>query len=366
MKITSFVHVGGTLLPGSGVTRHINGVLRSLHAEAGIDLRLLLSRKWLDRHGRLPANNGIPGIPFDTFPWPELPAERLWKFMNWPRLDSYIPKDTDWAYSPKETRLPIRKCPVAMTVHDVKMYETDIPLANSPENLRIRKRWDLWIHKALRECRVVFTVSEFSKRRMVELLGADPGKIAISGNGFEERCLELRHRPRTGIPKLLVIGGLRILKGAKAVLAAARFLKERVPEARIVVAGPNDPDSQAEGEALGNFEFLGWVSDERLFELLGEARILLFLSEYEGFGIPALEAMAAGIPPVVSNKASLPEIVGDCGFVVDSARPEAVADLLAELVRNPRTYDADRGEAHARRSTWEHVAKRVVETLRSI
>lgn len=365
MNILSFVHPVRTFLPCSGVGRHINGVLTSLAARDDTTLRLLHSSQWLDADGRLPANCPLRDLPAATFPAPENRTERLWKLIGCPRMDRHVPAGTDWVYCPMETRFPTAKCPVAVTIHDIQAFEDDLPWSRSFAHRRFRFLWGLWVGRAIRASRLVFTVSEFSRRRMIELLGAPAEKIVVSGNAigasFLAHPVAVNEPPAE--PRVAIVGGLREKKGAAWTLAVARETKARIPEVRFLVAGPSEPRWEAEARELGNFIFEGWVDDDRLPALLAGSLALLFLSPYEGFGIPAIEAMAVGRPAIVADRASLPEVVGPHGYVVDPGDAPGTADLIAALARGRTRYDAEAGMRWARSHTWPAVAERVRRSL---
>jgi len=365
MNILSFIHPVRTFLPCSGVGRHMNGVLSSLAARGDTTLRLLYSRHWLGPDGRLPANCPLRDLPADTFPAPENRTERSWKLFGRPRMDRHVPEGTDWIYCPMDTRFPAARCPVAITIHDIQAFETGLPWSRSWAHRRARFQWGLWVPAAIREWRIVFTVSEFSRRRMIELLGAPEEKIVVSGNAIGAPFAAHSGSPSEPVaePRVAIVGGLREKKGAAWTLAVARETRARLPEARFVVAGPSEPRYAAEAAELGNFIFEGWVDDDRLPDLLAGSLALLFLSPYEGFGIPAIEAMAVGTPAIVADRASLPEVVGPHGYVVDPTDAAGTADLIAGLARGRARYDARAGREWARAHTWPAVAERVRRSL---
>ena len=123
---------------------------------------------------------------------------------------------------------------------------------------------------------------------------------------------------------------------------------------QIVVAGDSEPEYIAAAKELPNIKLLGLVPDNDLPRLMRCASSLLFLSHYEGFGIPAIEAMATGTPPVVSNRASLPEVVGTAGIVVEPEDTAAIVDILIQLEENSQLRQdySQRGKEHAKQYTW--------------
>jgi glycosyltransferase involved in cell wall biosynthesis len=159
----------------------------------------------------------------------------------------------------------------------------------------------------------------------------------------------------------LVIGGLRRKKGAYAVLQVANELYRQRSDFRIVIAGESEADFIDAVREHPNITLLGKVSDRDLPVLLRCASSLLFLSPYEGFGIPALESMAAGTPAVVSNCAALPETVGDAGIVVSPTETAEIVDILLELSNNSslREEYSLRGQKHASQYTWSKCVNRL-------
>jgi glycosyltransferase involved in cell wall biosynthesis len=368
MNIISYVHPVSTYVPCTGIGKHINNMLVGLNDRDEIALKLLFSQQWLTPNGQLDPLSPLSQFPFTTFPTAENSTERTWKLVGFPRMDKYIPNDTDWLYAPMQTYIPVTKCPVAVTLHDIQAFEPNLPWSHTWQHRWFAYKWGRWVRKALTDCRVVFTVSEFSKQRMVDLLGADPKQIEVIGNGVDAAFFEIAKidpasldRP-TKSPYIIIVGGLRKKKGADDVLAVARVLRDRQSDLQIVVAGSSEAHYVAAAQEHPNITLLGMVSDLDLPRLLRCASSLLFLSPYEGFGIPALEAMAAGIPAVVADRASLPEIVGDAGIVVDPTTTEAIVDILVDLDRMPqlRAEYIQRGHHHAVIYSWSSCIDRLV------
>ncbi|WP_259098875.1 glycosyltransferase family 4 protein [Salinibacter ruber] len=374
MNLLSFVHPIRTYQPCSGVGRHANNILLRLAERGDVNQELFFSEEWLADDGRLDPATPLRDLPHRTFPFPENLTERCWKLFGRPSMDRWVPDDADLIYAPVETYLPVRKCPVAITIHDIQAFETHLPWSQTWAHRWFRWKWSTWVDDAIDDCAVVFTVSEFSKSRMVELLNADPDDIAVVGNGVDARFFEIADQPWETLdrpceaPYLFMIGGLREKKGGDALLAVARELEHQGSDVQLVVAGPNGEEYEAEANTLDNVHLLGWMGDEEVPRLMRGALALLFLSPYEGFGLPAAEAMAAGTPAIVSNAASLPEVVGDAGIVVDSSATDQIVEVVRVLDRDREVRDryAAAGRDRAQAYTWARCVDRLLSTFENI
>lgn len=374
MDLLSFVHPIRTYQPCSGVGRHANNVLLRLAQREGTRQELFFAEEWLEQDGKLSRKTPLRQLPTRTFPTSENLTERCWKILGRPRMDRWIPDGTDLIYAPVETYLPVEDTPVAITIHDIQAFETELPWSGTWAHRWFRWKWSTWVYDALDDCAVVFTVSEFSKSRMVELLGADPDDIAVVGNGVDARFFETAEQPRDELdrpceaPYLFTIGGLREKKGADAMLAVARELEQQGSEVQIVVAGPNGDAYEAEAAELDNVHLLGWVEDEDVPRLMRASLALLFLSPYEGFGLPAAEAMAAGTPAIVADRASLPEVTGGAGVIVDPEKTTNVVGKVSRLAENEalRQKVIRRGKKRAQKYTWKKCVDRVICNLNKV
>lgn len=371
MNILSFIHPVRTYLPCSGVGRHANNMLLRLAERDGVDLELFFSEQWLDEDGKMDSSAPVRELPYRTFPWSENFTERCWKLFGRPRMDRWIPHEADIIYSPMETYLPVGDTPVAVTIHDIQAFETGLPWSQTWQHRWFRWKWSTWVDDAIDDCAVVFTVSEFSKSRMVTLLDADPDDIVVVGNGVDARFFEIADQPRETLdrpceaPYLFMIGGLREKKGGDALLAVARELGHQGSDVQLVVAGPNGEEYEAEANDLDNLQLLGWVGDDEVPRLMRGALALLFLSPYEGFGLPAAEAMAAGTPVIVADRASLPEVVGDAGILVKPYATERIVDHVQTLLHDAslRAHYTEAGCKRARFYTWRKCLERLVSAL---
>lgn len=382
LKLSAYLQPRRSYLPCSGVGRHANGLLAALNQRDDLQLRLLFSREHITADGRLPENAPLRDLRFDILPIPERLLERSWKLAAWPPLDGWVDGDVDWIFSPMDMRLPTRAKRVAITVHDARVFEPRNAFERDGDNFLADRKMRFWMRRAMLEADIVFTVSEYSRARLVELAGLPEQKVVVSGNGLSfELALKLEEvgqavlrtgdepaAAATDPPFIISVGGLRPMKGGHHILAVARAIRRANSQMRIKIAGgPNDEEMVREAATLGNVDLVGYLEDGRLFAELRRATALLFLSLYEGFGIPLIEAMALGCPVICANRTSLPEIAGPAALVF---APEQVDDIVSaiRLVAQPgeeRRRLVERGAARAATFRWENVSKRVVEAMRN-
>jgi glycosyltransferase involved in cell wall biosynthesis len=181
-----------------------------------------------------------------------------------------------------------------------------------------------------------------------------------------------RFRVRKGLPDrfILYLGTLEPRKNVhRLVRAFGRLRRTGAYDGDLVIAGAKGWGFQAVESAIeeenlaSEVHLVGYVDREEQPLWYNSAQVFAYPSAYEGFGIPALEAMACGTPVVTSSTSSLPEVVGDAGVTVEPNSVDAIADALAELVNSVshREELRERGTARASRFSWEIAAARCLE-----
>lgn len=274
----------------------------------------------------------------------------------------------DLLLSPCNTGPPALRRQV-VTVHDLSPFDC-------PETLAPRfAAWYRWLQpKLIRAVRHVLTPSEFTRRRVLEITGVDPGKVTAIPNGVgahfhprdPEEVAEARRRLQLPDgPYVLSVGSLEPRKNLRRLLEAWRIVRGRaVKGLNLVVVGdkgdaavfPDEPlDAASDGVA-----FVGRV-DDALPAVYTGAEALAYPSTYEGFGLPPLEAMACGTPVVVGDRTALPEVVGDAGILVDPFDVEAIADGIGRALEKPSLGQAGRRRAEA--FTWDRSAQETWKVL---
>jgi glycosyltransferase involved in cell wall biosynthesis len=369
MRVTAYVHLFRTGNPTTGVGKHIINMTRGLAAMDDVQLSVLASRDTLDPQGNIPPTSRLCGIPAYSFPMPLRIMEQMWRRLNFPAADRWT-SGADWIYSPAEAYVATRKAKLAVTIHDVAAFEPDLPWSNTPQHQRFRKSFDVMFRQMKRHAAVFLTVSEFSRQRLAELQGIELSRIAVVGNGVEEEYYQSPgpdeswtiHQPN---PYILVVGGINLRKGGEHIVRLAKLLLERKSRLRIVAAGLHDEPLLKQALQLSNVTDLGFIDDAQLLRATRGAAISMLLSRYEGFGIPSLEAMAAGVPAVVSHHTALPEIVGDAGIIVQPEDAPAIADVCHRLIEDAhfREQVISRGRSNAEKYRWADCVQRLHSVL---
>jgi glycosyltransferase involved in cell wall biosynthesis len=228
------------------------------------------------------------------------------------------------------------------------------------------------VHAAVR----VLVSSSSARADLVERIPAAAAKVETVPLGVSEFFLTngaSASNPAVEAlrPFLLCVGNRKPHKNLTAAVEVLARLRRRRPELKLVVAGRAFEGWNAvleRADELGVRDAVVEIDtpdDERLRALYSACEVLLFPSLYEGFGLPVLEAMACGAPVVASDRASLPEVVGDAGLLVDPADPDAweaaVERLLTDAALRQRLVSA--GHRRASQFTWERTGKQTAEIL---
>ncbi len=268
--------------------------------------------------------------------------------------------------------LPRVAVPGVVTVHDcswARLAET-MPLAD-----RIAfRRFVPW---SVRRARHVVTVSADARRDLLDLLPwLEPEKVTAIPNG-----VDARYRPDTGVspfteaPYVLHVGRLQPRKNVARLLEAFATLRLRRagPEV-LLLAGPDKQEGDAYRALAARLgiadavRFVGHVADAELPALYAGAEAVVFVSLYEGFGLPVVEAMACGTPVVCSDTTALPETAGGAAMLVDPLSPTAIAAGLERVLDGPGERDRLRhaGLRRAGQLSWTAAAERLVAVYEAV
>jgi alpha-1,3-rhamnosyl/mannosyltransferase len=264
------------------------------------------------------------------------------------RLDAF--HFSDWMYPSQ--RAGVR----ATTVYDLSPLHHPEWVAPLTARMHGRK----YAHAA-QTCDVLFAISSYTARDVVETLGVSAERVALALPGVASRFSPDGHRVRRPSPYLLSVATLEPRKNLDTLVEGFALVRARRPELELVVAGA--PVQWAEQQLAGEGVCaLGFVPDADLPALYRGAEALVYPSLFEGFGMPVLEAMASGTPVVAVREAALEEVAGDAAVLVE--RDELADGIRRALAHRDRLVAA--GLERARAFSWRSSAERTLAVYREV
>jgi glycosyltransferase involved in cell wall biosynthesis len=258
--------------------------------------------------------------------------------------------------------------PLVVTVHDCIHLRFPAfmprPLGVLPRGLS-RRYAKLLLRRVPRVADRIIAVSAATAGDIVDLMDGNGENIDVIHNGVAHFWSELAPPPIVDRPQqLLWVGNPKPHKGLDTLLAAFALLAERDTEVGLTLVGSPDLGRVAAGHpAADRIHTPGFVSDDELRQLYREARAFCFPSLYEGFGLPVLEAMAAGAPVVAAASGAIPEVAGPAARLCRSGDAPALAAALAEVTGDTELSESMvvAGRSHASHFTWIESARRTCE-----
>jgi glycosyltransferase involved in cell wall biosynthesis len=259
--------------------------------------------------------------------------------------------------------------PLAVTIHDISFIAH--PEWFRPRE-RLRRRW--LTGRAAATAAVVLTVSEFSRRELVARLHVDPGRIRVIPQGVST----IAGRAPAGAsrePLVLYVGSLFNRRRLPDLIAAFARATADMPPARLVIVGADrtwpPQDLRAAAQACGaaaKLDLRDYVTDGELADLYARASVFGFLSEYEGFGLTPLEALAAGVPIVVLDTPIAREVYGNAAEYVAIDDAAGAAAALRRFLTSRASAEAQLAQAPAvlARYSWDRAAQETLEQIERI
>lgn len=262
------------------------------------------------------------------------------------------------------------------TVHDL-IYLRDPSASRSrfgPAYVR------LLLGAVRRRAAAVLTVSEATKRDLVELVRLDPAKVHVTPEAaspvfrpisVRPELEDVRHKYGLAAPYVLHVGTLKPHKNVPRLVAAVDRVRARGLPHELVLVGrkdPRRPDLAALVESRPFVRHLGAVPDEDLAALYNAADAFVLPSLVEGFGLPLVEAMACGTPCLASDRSSLPEVLGDAGKTFDPDRVDALEEVLYNVLsdRELRQTMSEAALRRARCFSWRNTVEATLKVYDSV
>lgn len=265
-------------------------------------------------------------------------------------------------------------CPRVVTVHDLA-YEFFPDLFLRADLFKLKN----WTRAAVDQATHVIAVSEATKHDLISLYGAAEDKLTVVHNGYDADIFNVIQRPHQDAlanwnlkpgQYLLFLGTIQPRKNAIKLVQAFHLLKKSGYKGKLVLAGKigwladetlsvikNSPESK-------DIVLTGYVSDEARKALYSSADVYILPSLYEGFGVPAIEAMGCGAPVAVANNSSLTEVVGDAGELFNASDPADIARAILEI-KSDRDGWVKKSLKRAQHFSWEKCARETLSVLNS-
>lgn len=248
------------------------------------------------------------------------------------------------------------------------------------------KRYAERVKRCLQWTDLVLTISESSRKDIIEYLQVDPKKVYVtplasrySPNYLSDekniQALDKQVNYDFSNPYLLFVSTIEPRKNINAIIHAFNLLKKKYKiEHQLILIGKKgwnyepiffDIESSPWKSQIHHLDYL---SDELVALFYSKADVFLYPSHYEGFGLPVLEAMTLGAPVVTSNTSSIPEVTGDAAILIDPNDPVQLAEAILKVISDSQLRQEliNKGKARAKLFSWERTAKETLNAYRSI
>jgi glycosyltransferase involved in cell wall biosynthesis len=361
----------------AGLSRYTERLATALYTHCSGDVDLHLFYNQHSGH-QLPVT--LKSLPTKTLPLGQY-AWRLSVLASQVSRIPYAPLERilrgSAVYHATEHLLPRLSLPTVLTVHDLifERYPQHHKLTN---RAFLRLGMPLFVRSATR----IIAVSRHTAQDLSEIYNVPASKIEVVYEGVDTdfqpatplQSAAIRTRYSPDRPYLLMVGTLEPRKNHQLALEALAQLKAQGYPHRLLIAGGAgwlfDPITAAVSSLglVDDVTFTGYVPGEDLPALYSAATCVLLPSQYEGFGLPLLEAMACGAPVISSNASSLPELAGEAALMIRPEDALGLAAAIRQVIDNPAlaTSMRERGLAHARQFTWEAAARQTVKVYQDM
>lgn len=287
-------------------------------------------------------------------------------------------ENIDLFHAPDSLGVPRLPVPVVLTVHDLIPLHTGEYL-----NWFTKQLYRHSIQQSVSRADYIITISKYSKQELIRYLGVSPSRISVVYNGFS--VVQDNHVHSTDfdfpLPEqfILYVGGLGPRKNIVRMLKAYALFRQKHPDAPpLLLTGALKPDIVqqireyrtliTQLELTNVVKLTGFLTDEQLTFLRKRAFFAVYVSTFEGFGLPILEAMYEGVPVITGNVTAMPEIAGDAALLADPYDPYDIAfnmDLLYQH-ESLRKDLSEKGKKRATCFSWEMMTQQTIEVYQRI
>jgi len=369
--------------PLTGIARYSLELINRITVSEQIeDLKFFNGTKFIDEIPSLPnaeVDRAKPKVSVSSLLRRQKIIIDAYRYLH-PRRQAYIlRKYKDYIYHGPNYYLPHKLERSVTTFHDISIFTC--PQYHTKDRVHYMKKALL---ESLHSASLILTVSEFSRKEIIDYFNYPAEKVITTklacSDSYKPRdeieCRSILDKYQLAWQGYsLYIGTMEPRKNIKGLLQAYEMLpaelRSRYP---IVLSGYRGwEDSNLwrivdKGTREGWIQYLGYVPDHDLPYLYAAAKIFVYPSFYEGFGLPVLEAMSCGVPVVCSNVSSLPEVIGDAGLASDPNDVYALRDDIYKALQDIswRQFSKERGLELSKLFSWEDCAKKTIDAYKLI
>jgi len=376
----------------SGVSEYTHSLLRAIFAQDKINEYKLFYNSYRYLPARIPEFN-YPNVKIIKFSYPnKLLNYIFFKIFKWPKIDKKL-GGVDIMFMPHINFIALSKyCKKVITIHDLSFIRY-------PYYFSVRHNFwqkNINVKKLLKKFDKIITVSDNTKKDVEDLCDISPKKVQTiySGIGSEympispedKKLAEIKKKYNLPAKFILYLGNLEPRKNIEGIVEAYNVFRDRqyadlihfegnseIAENKISLVIAGHPgwgyrgiyELAKKSKYAGDIIFTHYIDNENKVYVYNLAKIFIYPSFYEGFGFPPLEAAACGVPCIISNVSSLPEVIGKAAVLVDPYNISEMAEAIAQLVNNQNlcAHLKTEGQKKAGQYNWEKCAQEVLEVF---
>ena len=339
----------------TGIGRYTEHLLAALAArdDLSVTATAFTLRGWRELQALVPN-----GVDVRSRPFPARLLRQAWKHVDLPRVE-WLAGRADVVHGTNFVLPPSGRAVGVVSVHDLAWFTHHHTMREQTQDL------DTLVPRALRRARAVCTLAEVTKKRISAEFGYPESQIFVTPPGvasewFDPGPLTAGQRAAHHLPEryFVFVGTREPRKGLDTLLAGYRLLRDRTGDEcpELLLVGPSGWGTDHADAGHGGVRLAGYVPQDVLPSIVANSIALVLPSVDEGFGMPAIEALAAGVPVVTTDIPVLAEVTGPVGLRFPVGDVDALARCL-QSVLDGHTPDPDELTAWAKRFTWANCAE---------
>ncbi len=377
----------------TGVEEYTRYLLDNLFSIDKKNEYVLFLNSWKKTKVNLSWLEKYPNVKVKKFSFPNKLLNLMFWYCGWPKIDHLV-GGADAVFSPNIIfGNASAKTKSVITIHDLSFFR------HSEYFSWKRKWWHIFINpkKICCSANKIITVSNSTKNDLISLYKIKPEKITVIPSAVADnfrvidrndgKLIKVKEKYNLPYKFILFFGTIEPRKNIVGLIRAFNLLQAEQAETpgvlnfrhpvskwaqyNLVIAGEKGWMNEEINDEIANSPFrekiqiINCVPDEDKVYLYNLASLFVYPSFFEGFGFPPLEAMKCGVPVIVSNNSSLPEIVGDAGIIIDPDKPDEIFLAMKEILENSKLRNIliAKGLEKSRKFDWKKTAKKTLKVL---